>query len=77
MECPPAALHRQFSGHNIATFTGTITNHNQDIKTGVAKSSDINITVSLDDIASCCNLQERGTDIECYCVGCEGLGRAV
>jgi hypothetical protein len=36
-----------------------ITNHNQNITTGVANSSDINTTVILDGMASCCNLQRE------------------
>jgi hypothetical protein len=36
----------------MATLTGTITNHNQNITAGVANSSDSNTTVSFDGMAS-------------------------
>ena len=41
--------HLHFSGHRFASLPGTITNH-------VANSSDTNTAVSLDGMASCCNL---------------------
>ena len=51
--------HVHFSGHSIATLTGTITNHNQNNTAGVAKSTETNTTVSLGGVASCCNLQRE------------------
>ena len=70
----PPVSHLHSSGHSIATLAGRINNHNQNIRGGVANSSDTNTSVSLDGMASCCNLQrERGTDTECYWVCCEGL----
>jgi len=68
----PPESHQHSSGHSIATLAGLITNHNQNITAGVANSSDINTTVSLDGVASCCNLMvwqaavictERGTAV--------------
>ena len=64
----PPGSHRHSSGHSIATLAGTITNHNQNIRTGVANSSDTSITVSLDGMASCCNLHREKNYIESYCV---------
>jgi hypothetical protein len=55
----PAASHNHSSGHSIATLAGTITIHNQNTTAGVANSSDTNTTVSLDGMASCCNLQRE------------------
>jgi hypothetical protein len=49
----PATSHQHSSGHINATFTGTITNHNQKTTAGVANSSDSNTTGSFDDMASC------------------------
>jgi len=51
--------HSHSTGHSIATLAGTITNHNQNATAGVANSSDTNTTVSLDGMASCCNLQRE------------------
>ena len=48
-----------FSGHSTATLAGTITNHNQNTRAGVANSIDTNTTVSLDGMASCCDLQRE------------------
>jgi len=74
----PPASHMHSLGHSIATLAGWTTNHNQNVTAGVANSSDTNTTVTLDGMASCCNLhRERGTDIECYCVCCEGVGRGI
>jgi len=74
----PAVSHSHFSGHSTATFAGRITNHSQNATAGAANSSDISTRVSLDGMASCCNLQrERGNVSECYCGGSEGLGMAI
>jgi len=51
--------HLHSSGHSIATLAGRTTNHNQNITAGVANSSDTNTTVSLDGMASCCNLNRE------------------
>jgi hypothetical protein len=55
----PPGTHRHTSGHSIFTLAGTITNHNQNKKAGVANRSNTNTTFSLDDMASCCNLQRE------------------
>ena len=47
------------TGHSNVTLARTITNHNQNTTTGVANTSDTNTTVSLDGMASCCNLQRE------------------
>ena len=73
----PPGSHRHPSGHNIAILAGTNTNHNPKITADDANKSDTKTTATLDDMASGCDLQkqrERGTDTECYCVYCEGLG---
>ena len=70
----PVGSHLHPSGHCIATLAGRITNLNQNATTGVAKSRDTNTTVSLDGMASCCNMhrerereRESGTGNECVC----------
>jgi hypothetical protein len=72
----PVGSHQHPPGHSTATFAGGITNHNENITAGVANSSDSNSTVSLDGMASCCNLQRerdsRRTDSE-YSVFCENM----
>jgi len=51
---------RQHSlGHSIAILVGRTSNYNQNITAGVANSSDTNTTVSLDGMASCCNLHRE------------------
>jgi hypothetical protein len=55
----PPASHLHSSGISIATLAGTITNHNQNITAGIANSNDTNATVSLDGVASCCNLERE------------------
>ena len=55
----PAFSHWQFSGHNIATLAGMVSNTIQNITADVANSSDTNTTVSLDGMASCCNLHRE------------------
>ena len=64
----PSLSHLHSSGHCIATLVGSVTNHNQNIITGVANSNDTNTTVSLDGMAMFCNLHtERETVVERYC----------
>jgi hypothetical protein len=55
----PPGSHWHSSGHIISIVAGRITNHNQNMTTGAANSSDNNTTVSFDAIASCCNLREE------------------
>jgi hypothetical protein len=55
----PPVSHLHLSGHSIATLAGRVTNHNQNIITGVANSSDTNTKVRLDGMKSCCNLQRE------------------
>jgi hypothetical protein len=47
------------TGHCVANLVGWITTQNQNITAGVADSSDTNTTVSIDGMASCCNLQRE------------------
>jgi len=51
MKYPPVS-HRHPSGQSNATLAGTITNHNQNATAGIANSSGINTTDSLDGMAS-------------------------
>jgi hypothetical protein len=55
----PSASHLHSSGHTISNRVGKITNHNQNITAGVVNSSDTKITVSLDGMVKCCNLQRE------------------
>ena len=55
----PPCSHLHPSGHRIVTLAGRITNHNQNTTAGVANSSDTNTTVSLDGMASCCDLHRE------------------
>jgi len=55
----PSKSHLHFSGHSTATLVGRINNHNQNIITGVANSSDNNTTVSLDGMAMFCDLHRE------------------
>ena len=60
----PIETHKYVSEHIIATLASTITNHNQNIKAAFANSNetnnrDTNTTVSLDGMASCCNLHRE------------------
>ena len=55
----PSFLQLHSSGHSIVTLVGRIINHNQNIITGVANSSDTNITVRFDGMASCYNLHRE------------------
>jgi len=64
----PPVSHRHPSGHNIATLAGTITKYNQNIRAGVANSSDTNTTVSFDGMESCCNLHRQRGNYSEYCV---------
>jgi hypothetical protein len=47
------------TGNCIANLIGWITIQNQNITAGVENISDTNTTVSLDGMASCCNLQRE------------------
>jgi hypothetical protein len=55
----PSQSHLHFSGHALASVVGWIINHNQNVTAGVANSSDTNITVSLDDMASFLDLHRE------------------
>ena len=55
----PLVSHQHSSGHSIATLAGCITNNYQNITAGAANISDTNTTVSLDGLASCCNLHRE------------------
>jgi hypothetical protein len=47
------------AGDGLATVTGRITNHKQNIREAVEKSSESNTTVIRDGMARCSNLQRE------------------
>jgi hypothetical protein len=55
----PFNSHLHSSEQFVTTLAGRITNHNQNITTGVATSNDTNTMTSLDGMASCCNLHRE------------------
>jgi hypothetical protein len=55
----PSLRHVHFSGHTVVSVTCWINNLTQNMTAGVANSSDSNTTVSLDGMASCCNLHRE------------------
>jgi hypothetical protein len=55
----PSHSHLHSLGHAVASVVGWIITHNQNIREGVANSSNTNITVSLDDMASFLDLHSE------------------